>query len=218
MYRKDKRYIAGAVITAASVVIISVTFIMMGIGSNKAIVWFYFSLPALVIGLFVMQSTKRMYERADIDGTSPLPYFYYFKVLTAKVKKCGVLNTAVRVLICTVTVAVAVCAAVIGYYSYNISALRHQPQYVYNETRYNEYYNMWKQALSDGDEEQAHSIFETMEQYHSDNAGSDKRINEYKENRNGATVFGIIAVTADTVLVAGYLIYQKAAKGKRKHK
>lgn len=218
MYKKDKRYIVGAVITAASVVIISVTFIMMGFGSNKAIVWFYFSLPALVIGSFSMQSTRRMYEKADIDGTGPLPYFYYLRVLLNKIKRADAVRIVARVIIVTVTAAVAVCAAIIGYYSYNVSALRHHPQYVYNETRYNEYYNMWKQALSGGDGEQAHSIFETMEQYHGDNADSDKRINEYKEKRKNVTVFGIITATVDIMLAAGYGICLKAAKGKRKRK
>ena len=53
MYKKDKRYIVGAVLTAASLLILAVTFVLMGMGSDKAVVWFYFSLPALVIGSFI---------------------------------------------------------------------------------------------------------------------------------------------------------------------
>ena len=56
MYKKDKRYIVGAVLTAASLLILAVTFVLMGMGSDKAVVWFYFSLPALVIGSFIMQA------------------------------------------------------------------------------------------------------------------------------------------------------------------
>ena len=39
MYKKDKRYIVGAVLTAASLLILAVTFVLMGMGSDKAVVW-----------------------------------------------------------------------------------------------------------------------------------------------------------------------------------
>ncbi len=116
MYKKDKRYIVGAVLTAASLLILAVTFVLMGMGSDKAVVWFYFSLPALVIGSFIMQAVKRMYEKADMDGTKPMPYFYYFKTAVRKMRKKGIADTVKKGVTALLSTAVLVTLLLYGYF------------------------------------------------------------------------------------------------------
>lgn len=202
MYKKDKRYIVGAVLTAASLLILAVTFVLMGMGSDKAVVWFYFSLPALVIGSFIMQAVKRMYEKADMDGTKPMPYFYYFKTAVRKMRKKGIADTVKKGVTALLSAAVLVTLLLYGYFSYSMKAIKREPVYVVNQTRYDEYYAMWKIALSGENTEVAHFFFEAMDRYHDLNADSNKRIGEYKEKRKTTAVVGCAVLAADVIFVA----------------
>lgn len=202
MYKKDKRYIVGAVLTAASLLILAVTFVLMGMGSDRAVVWFYFSLPALVIGSFIMQAVKRMYEKADMDGTKPMPYFYYLKTAVRKMQKKGIADTVKKGVTALLSAAVLVTLLLYGYFSYSMKAIKREPVYVVNQTRYDEYYAMWKIALSDENTEVAHFFFEAMDRYHDLNADSNKRIGEYKEKRKTTAVVGCAVLAADVIFVA----------------
>ncbi len=71
-YKKDAKYILGVVIAILSVLLMAVTFVLMGFGSDPAILWFFVGSFGLVLSNFIIVSVKGKYERAFEDEPSNL--------------------------------------------------------------------------------------------------------------------------------------------------
>ena len=69
-YKKDIKYIIGAILAAISVLDMVVTLIMMYFGSDPAIIWFFAGGVGLVIANFIIVSVKRRYELFTGDEPS----------------------------------------------------------------------------------------------------------------------------------------------------
>lgn len=117
-------------------------------------------------------------------------------------RKKGIADTVKKGVTALLSAAVLVTLLLYGYFSYSMKAIKREPVYVLNQTRYDEYYAMWKIALSDENTEVAHFFFEAMDRYHDLNADSNKRIGEYKEKRKTTAVVGCAVLAADVIFVA----------------
>ena len=61
-YKKDVKYIIGVALSAISIVVMVVTFVLMYFGSDASIIWFFVGGFGLVIANFILVAVKRQYE------------------------------------------------------------------------------------------------------------------------------------------------------------
>lgn len=207
-YKDDIRYKIGAIILAISLVDLIISFAFMGFGNNAAIIWFYCGLPIFAIGWFMIVSVKLNYERSDKYGVGPFPPFYRIRQLISAAKKAGVLQSVCTLLVSLISAVLVVLLIICAYYGYNRSAIMHLPQYVKNETGYNEYYELWRRARQNGDEEKAKGYFTVMEQYHNDNAFNRMRIGIYEKKLKTTGVITVVTAGIDLVAITA-LIFVK---------
>ena len=70
-YKKNIFYIIGSAMTALSALDLVVTFAMMGMGFDSAIIWFFIGCVTLVIGILMAQSAKRKCEEGYYEFKRP---------------------------------------------------------------------------------------------------------------------------------------------------
>ena len=80
-YKKNIFYIIGSFIVALSVLDLVATFVMMGMGFDSAIVWFFIGSVTLVIGLFISQTAKRKCEEGYYDYKRPSRFAIFKETL-----------------------------------------------------------------------------------------------------------------------------------------
>jgi hypothetical protein len=197
------------------VIDIVVSILFMGFGNNKAIVSFYFGLPFLCLGSLIAVSVKINYNRADRYAREPDPPFYMIRNVFQAVKEAGALKTVTTVVTSVLSGLLAVLLIICGYYAYNRSAILHFPDYVKNETKYNEYYKLWCD-LRENDDQKAHDIYVIMEQYHNDNAFNRMRIlsyeNKLKNTGKWVLYVGIVDLLSVAALVSVRVYFRKREK------
>ncbi len=117
-YKKDIMYILGVGLAAVSVLLMVVTFVLMGFGSDPSIIWFFIGSIGLVVSNFILVSVKRKYETVFEDEPSALDIAKdNFETAKEKIFKKGILGAVLL----GVLVASFITTAVMGIVVLNTS-------------------------------------------------------------------------------------------------
>ena len=208
-YKQNIWYKIGLILTIVSLIDMSITFVMMGLGNDGAIIWFFAACPTLVTGCLFMQTIRHRYEQSIIRGTEPVPMFNSVRVTYSWLKnqsaKQGIFKTLYLSVLSLLTLATIILAVICGGYAYSRNGLYHAPDYVLNESIYEEYKGQWQTARKNGDLDSAKRYYAIMEKYHNENALYRKHANEYSDKLQSTAKWCGAILCIDAVLGIVYI-------------
>ncbi len=164
-YKNNIFYIIGSGIVALSVIDLVVTFAMMGMGFDNAIIWFFIGCVTLVIGLFMSQTAKRRCEEGYYEFKRPSKLVVLkenFSSVFGFLFKRGVIGAvAIILVICSVAV-----TAILGIRCAKTAFDRGGPLnagYNYSLSEAERYKSLMEEQLQEGNDIRAENFKAAME-------------------------------------------------------
>ena len=213
-YRKSFWFITGTALALISVVVMCVCMILMYVGNNRAILWFFIFSVVFTFGLLTAQTVKRRYEEAKSLNLEPLPMFwrirYVFLLLREFIAKRGLWRFIFIALTCISLIVTLTFAVISGHFYLERDDIERNIEYLQNQEKYEEYEALWYESrYITKDDEAAEKYWEIAQSYHDKNADGRAQISVYTEKMNEnlirTGISGIVTLFFGAVMTAYFL-------------
>ena len=215
-YRKDFWYILGLAFVLLTVVIMAVSMIFMYYGSAAAILWFFGSSPALVIGVFLMRGTARRYDEPDAETGEPLPAFWQLRYAFHNLKVLVITRDKWRSFLTVLTVLLLISTVILSgicvYSKFASNAVTKDPIYNQNIDNYEMNRLEWEKARDNGDAEAQQKYFFAMQESEELNYKYRKRIATYNQRVKDLLPWTVVSATVTIMCGVIMLAYIKHKK------
>lgn len=208
-YKRNIWYRIGLILTVVSASVMIVTFVMMGMGFDGSIIWFFAACPVLVIGLLTAQSIKRKYEFAcDTDGyPSRLTLMKegFFRV-GHSLSRRGAVGAALLISVVLFTAVSVVFLGMSAHTAFERGGALNAG-YNYHKREYSRYSELKDEALERGNTVMAEEYSLNMEKELSESEECLKAAEKLTVKLSGRLKLSVIAVSVDIFFLTLYIVF-----------
>ncbi len=211
-YKHDLSYRIGILLAAISVIDMVITFILMGLGSDSAIIWFMLGGVVLVISNFIIISAKRRYEQVEVSNVTRIEIAKE-NIINAKNRlfKRGVLGALIFILLvcCFVATAVMGIATLTTAYQRNGAI---NAGYHFNLREAERYEGLIEEELQKGNERLAEEFSKNRDKCISESEWYLQYYGELSQKLDAQLPYLVATASVNAVVLAVYIAFILAHK------